>query len=133
MQHKITPTPLSETTGGDTIQENVEEKSIMRERRIGLAVFVKNIKSARNLRKFGNVHFISRRLNYVTMYVSADTIDQTIDRISRLDFVTRVERSHRHEISTTYNNAKPDKAKEFDYKMEEHHLLSIIKGEQPVE
>lgn len=105
----------------------------MRERRIGLSVFVKNIKSARNLRKFGNVHFVSRRLNYVTMYVAADTIEQTIDRISRLDFVTRVERSHRHEIPTTYDNAKPDKAKEFDYKMEENQIISIVKGEIPVE
>jgi uncharacterized protein YlbG (UPF0298 family) len=105
----------------------------MREHRLGLAVFVKNIKSARNLRKFGNVHFISRRLNYITMYVPADTIEHTIERISRLDFVTRVERSHRHEIPTVYDNAKPDKAKEIDYKMEEQQIISIIKGEVPTE
>jgi uncharacterized protein YlbG (UPF0298 family) len=105
----------------------------MREKRLGLAVYVKNVKSARNLRKFGNVHYVSRRLNYVSMYVPEDTLEQTIERISRLDFVTRVERSHRHEIPIYYDNAKPDKAKEFDYKMEETQLLSVVKGEQKLD
>ncbi|GEN35001.1 MULTISPECIES: YlbG family protein [Aneurinibacillus] len=100
----------------------------MREHRVGLAVYVKNTKAARNLRKFGNIHYISRRLNYVAMYTAADTLDETIERISRLDFVTRVEKSHRHEIPVHYDNARPDKAKEFDYKMEESQILSIIRG-----
>jgi uncharacterized protein YlbG (UPF0298 family) len=102
----------------------------MRERRVGLAVYVKNVKAARNLRKFGNIHYISRKLNYVSMYTAIDTLEETIERISRLDFVTRVERSHRHEIPVHYDNAKPDKAKEFDYKMEESQILSITRGEQ---
>jgi uncharacterized protein YlbG (UPF0298 family) len=102
----------------------------MRERRVGLAVYVKNVKAARNLRKFGNIHYISRKLNYVSMYTAIDTLEETIERISRLDFVTRVERSHRHEIPIHYDNAKPDKAKEFDYKMEESQILSITRGEQ---
>lgn len=101
----------------------------MRERRVGLAVYVKNAKAARNLRKFGNIHYISRRLNYVSMYTEADMLEDTIERISKLDFVTRVEKSHRHEIPVHYDNAKPDKAKEFDYKMEESQILSITRGE----
>lgn len=94
----------------------------MRERRLGLAVWVKNIRAARNLRRFGNVHYVSRRLNYVSMYVSAEQIEQLIERIQKLDFVVRVERSHRHEIPTEYQNSKPDKAKEYDYKMEEKRI-----------
>lgn len=105
----------------------------MRERRIGLAVYVKNLKPARNLRKFGNVHYVSRRLNYVTLYTSAENIESTIERITRLDFVTRVERSHRHEIPTVYSNAKPDKAKELDYKFEQDQVLSLVRGEQPID
>ncbi|ERI10522.1 YlbG family protein [Aneurinibacillus aneurinilyticus] len=101
----------------------------MRERRVGLAVYVKNAKAARNLRKFGNIHYISRRMNYVSMYTAADMLEDTIERISKLDFVTRVEKSHRHEIPVHYDNAKPDKAKEFDYKMEESQILSITRGE----
>lgn len=89
----------------------------MKEKRLGLAVWVKNTRAAKNLRRFGNVHYVSRRLQYVSMYVDADNIDQTIERIRQLHFVIKVERSFRHLIPKEYDNAKPDKAKEYDYKI----------------
>ncbi|MEW9672812.1 YlbG family protein [Ammoniphilus sp. 3BR4] len=97
----------------------------MRERRVGLAVWVKSNKAARNLRRYGNIHYVSRRLNYVSMYVKADEVDSIIERIQRLDFVVRLERSHRHEIPTEYKNSKPDKAKEYDYKQEEKRIAML--------
>ncbi|WP_019122781.1 YlbG family protein [Brevibacillus massiliensis] len=97
----------------------------MRERRLGLAVWVKHPRAAKNLRKFGTIHYISKRLNYVAMYVDANSLDETIRTMERLHFVTRVERSHRHEIPTVYNNAKPDRAKEFDYELEKTQLMAL--------
>ncbi|MBO8163180.1 MAG: YlbG family protein [Brevibacillus sp.] len=100
----------------------------MRDRRLGLAVWVKNVRAAKNLRKFGTIHYISKRLNYVSMYVDAERIDETIRMIERLHFVTKVERSHRHEIPTEYNNARPDKAKEFDYRLEKSQLMALTES-----
>ncbi|WP_126427614.1 YlbG family protein [Brevibacillus marinus] len=100
----------------------------MRERRLGLAVWVKNVRAAKNLRKFGTIHYISKRLNYVAMYVDADKIDETIRVMERLNFVTKVERSRRHEIPTVYNNARPDKAKEFDYRLEKSQLMALTES-----
>ncbi len=100
----------------------------MRERRLGLAVWVKNPRVAKHLRKFGTIHYISKRLNYVSMYVDADQIDETIRVMQKLHFVTKVERSHRHEIPTEYNNAKPDKAKEFDYRLEKTQLIALTES-----
>ena len=97
----------------------------MRERRLGVAVWVKNTRAAKNLRKFGTIHYISKRLQYVSMYVGADQIDETIRIMEKLNFVTKVERSHRHEIPIEYNNARPDKAKEYDYKQEKHQVMSL--------
>ncbi len=97
----------------------------MREKRLGVAVWVKNTRAAKNLRKFGTIHYISKRLNYVTMYVDANEIDEAIRIMEKLHFVTKVERSHRHEIPVEYNNAKPDKAKEYDYKQEKHQVMSL--------
>lgn len=97
----------------------------MRERRLGVAVWVKNTRAAKNLRKFGTIHYISKRLNYVSMYVDANQIDETIRTMEKLHFVTKIERSHRHEIPVEYNNAKPDKAKEYDYKQEKHQLMVL--------
>ncbi|MFY0543304.1 YlbG family protein [Brevibacillus sp. H7] len=100
----------------------------MREKRLGVAVWVKNTRAAKNLRKFGTIHYISKRLNYVSMYVDANEIDEAIRIMEKLHFVTRVERSHRHEIPVVYNNAKPDKAKEYDYKQEKHQVLSLAEA-----
>jgi len=97
----------------------------MRERRLGVAVWVKNTRAAKNLRKFGTIHYISKRLNYVSMYVDANQLDETIRIMEKLHFVTKIERSHRHEIPVEYNNARPDKAKEYDYKQEKNQVMAL--------
>ncbi|MFS0554129.1 YlbG family protein [Brevibacillus sp. 179-C9.3 HS] len=97
----------------------------MRERRLGVAVWVKNTRAAKNLRKFGTIHYISKRLNYVSMYVDANLLDETIRIMEKLHFVTKIERSHRHEIPVEYNNARPDKAKEYDYKQEKNQVMAL--------
>jgi len=97
----------------------------LREKRLGLAVWIKHSRMAKNLRKFGTIHYISKRLNYVSMYVDASQIDAIIQTMERLPFVIRVERSHRHEIPTEYNNARPDKAKEYDYRQEKNQLIAL--------
>lgn len=101
----------------------------IREKRLGVAVWVKNIRVAKNLRKFGTIHYISKRLNYVSMYVDAKEIDEAIRTMEKLHFVTRVERSHRHEIPVVYNNARPDKAKEYDYRQEKNQVLGLVDQE----
>lgn len=100
----------------------------MRDKRLGLAVWIKNPRVAKNLRRFGSIHFVSKRLNYVSMYVEASEIEETIKMLEKLHFVTKVERSHRHEIPTEYNNSKPDKAKEFDYQLEKTQLMALTES-----
>lgn len=102
--------------------------SNMRDKRFGVAVWVRNIRVAKNLRKFGTIHYISKRLNYVAMYVDANEIDEAIRTMEKLHFVTRVERSHRHEIPIVYNNARPDKAKEYDYRQEKSKVIALAEG-----
>ncbi|QOT00795.1 YlbG family protein [Brevibacterium sp. JNUCC-42] len=100
----------------------------MRLKRLGVAIWIKNPRVAKNLRKFGTIHYVSKRLNYVSMYVDADEIEQVIPQLERLHFVLKVERSHRHEIPTEYNNSKPDKAKEFDYQLEKNQLMALAES-----
>ncbi len=100
----------------------------MRDRRIGLAVWIKHPRMAKNLRKYGTIHFVSKRLNYVSMYVDANEIEETIRSLEKMHFVLKVERSHRHEIPTEYSNSKPDKAKEFDYQLEKTQLMALTES-----
>jgi uncharacterized protein YlbG (UPF0298 family) len=73
--------------------------------RLGLAVWVNDLKAARSLGRLGNIHYISKRLKYVYMYVDGRTADQVIRRIERLPFVQRVDRSPRMHISFDFGKS----------------------------
>lgn len=84
--------------------------------RQGLIVYVHQLKHAKSLRKYGHVHYISRKLKYVVLYCNRDEIDYMMNKIQRLPFVKDVAPSYRPFLKTEFENAKPDKAKEYDYK-----------------
>lgn len=87
------------------------------EERQGMAVWLNSLKYTRQLRKYGNIHYISKKMKYVILYCSVNKIEETKDRLSSLHYVKEVQLSERPFIKTEYQNAKPDKAKEYDYKM----------------
>ncbi|GGK15428.1 UPF0298 protein YlbG [Caldalkalibacillus thermarum] len=83
-------------------------------RKVGLAVWLNQLKMARHLRKFGNVHYVSRRMRYAILYVDKDKVQDIISRLNRLNYVKKVEPSHWHELRTEFQS-KPDKVKEYPY------------------
>lgn len=85
--------------------------------RQGLIVYVHQLKHAKSLRKYGHVHYISRKLKYVVLYCHQDEIEAMQTKIQRLPFVKSVVESYRPYVKTEFENAKPDKAKEYDYKI----------------
>ncbi|OYD08912.1 YlbG family protein [Paludifilum halophilum] len=72
--------------------------------RLGLAVWVKDLKAARSLGRMGNIHYVSKRLKYVFLYIDGRKADRMIPRIERMPFVTRVERSLRRELATEFHS-----------------------------
>jgi uncharacterized protein YlbG (UPF0298 family) len=79
--------------------------------RSGIIVWVSDTKAARNLERFGSVHYISKKMQYVAMYVHASKLDETVRNIQKLPYVKKVEPSYRNEIKTEYSNDGPDKNK----------------------
>lgn len=90
----------------------------METNRIGLAVWVNSAKMARHLRKYGNVHYISKRLRYVIMYVDESEVEHTLSKLKKQAYVTEVMLSCKHQLRTEFQNAQPDRAKDYDYRME---------------
>lgn len=88
----------------------------MKERQ-GLIVYVNQLKHAKSLRKYGHVHFISRKMKYVVLYCDRSEIEVAKNKIQRLPFVKDVVESYLPFLKTEFENAKPDKAKEYDYKV----------------
>ncbi|CDN43668.1 MULTISPECIES: YlbG family protein [Paenibacillus] len=81
------------------------------EQRKGYIVWVSDAKSARSLEKYGNVHYISRRLHYAVIYIDSGREEETLRNIHRLPYVKKTERSLRNEIKTEYTKENPDKTR----------------------
>ncbi|GAB6990519.1 YlbG family protein [Paenibacillus pini] len=77
--------------------------------RTGYIIWVSDLKAAKNLEKYGTVHYISKRMHYVVMYVNADRAEEVARNIRRLSYVRKIERSFRTEIKTEYSSDVPDK------------------------
>ncbi|MFC4354348.1 YlbG family protein [Chryseomicrobium palamuruense] len=85
--------------------------------RQGLIVFVNHLKHAKTLRKYGHVYFISKKLKYAVLYVNQEDVEAVTVKLLKLPFVKKLIPSERPFIKTEYENSKPDKAKEYDYKI----------------
>lgn len=83
--------------------------------RAGLIVWVTDVKQAKGLEKYGTVHYISKKMRYVVMYVHAERYDETAKNLSKLPYVKQVERSMRNEIKTEYSTNIPDKTRFYTY------------------
>lgn len=85
--------------------------------RQGIIVWLYSLKQAKMLRRFGNVHYVSKRLKYVVLYCDLEETKDLIEKINSYSFVKRVEPSYKPFLKMEFENSKPDKAKEYDYKM----------------
>lgn len=88
----------------------------MFERRQGLIVWLYSLKHVKNLRKFGNIHYVSKKMKYIVLYCEMDRMEQLMEKISSFSFVKRVEPSYKPFLKLEFES-KVDKAKEYDYKM----------------
>ncbi|KAA9025990.1 YlbG family protein [Niallia endozanthoxylica] len=89
----------------------------MLSQRQGLIVWLHSLKQAKMLRRFGNVHYVSKRLKYAVLYCNSDEIEELMAKLKSYSFVKKVEPSQKPFIKIEFENSKPDKAKEYDYKM----------------
>lgn len=85
-------------------------------KRQGMVVWLHSLKQSKALRKFGNVHYISRKMKYAVIYCDMNDLERHIAKLSSLPFVKRVEPSYKPFIKLEYES-KLDKAKEYDYKV----------------
>jgi len=85
--------------------------------RQGIIVWLYSLKQAKTLRRFGNVHYVSKRLKYMVIYTNQEDVEQLMAKISAYSYVKKVELSYKPYLKMEFENSKPDKAKEYDYKM----------------
>ena len=81
---------------------NDEKNEFQLTKRRGLIVWVYSLKQLKNLNKFGLLHYVSRKMKYVVLYLNEDTFEQTAERINKLHFVRKVERSYRPDVEMNF-------------------------------
>lgn len=86
-------------------------------KRQGIIVWVQSLKHAKFLRKYGNIHYVSKKLKYVVIYNDMDNIESITDKLNALPYVKKVEPSYKPFLKMEFENKRPDRAKEYDYKV----------------
>ncbi len=69
------------------------------------------------LRRFGNVHYVSKKLKYAVLYCNQEEVETLLKKLQSYSFVKKAEPSFKPFLKLEYENSAPDKAKEYDYKM----------------
>jgi uncharacterized protein YlbG (UPF0298 family) len=85
-------------------------------KRQGIIVWLHSLKQSKHLRKFGNIHYISKRLKYVVLYCNMEEVDVIMKKIAALPFVKQVQPSYRPFLKMEFES-KGDKEKEQHYKL----------------
>jgi len=79
--------------------------------RTGYIIWVSDLKAARSLERFGTVHYMSRKMHYVVLYMNADKVEEAVRQMGKLPYVRNIERSYRNEIKTEYSKDTEDKTR----------------------
>lgn len=71
--------------------------------RTGLVVWLYTTKYVNKLKRYGLIHYVSKNMNYVIMYVNRDERETVSKTISKQHFVRKVENSYQCEIPKTFD------------------------------
>ena len=81
------------------MQEETKETFEIQKRR-GLIVWVYSLRQLKNLRRFGFVHYVSRKMKYVVMYLNEEDYEMKKNKIEQFHFVPDVEMNFAEKIGT---------------------------------
>lgn len=62
--------------------------------RQSLIVYVNSLRSVRQLRRYGRVEYVSKRMRYVILYMDQTDIEVTYHKVKELKFVKKVDYSY---------------------------------------
>jgi uncharacterized protein YlbG (UPF0298 family) len=83
--------------------------------RAGLIVWLHHTRHAKALKKYGNVHYVSKKMRYAILYCDADKRDAVMERLAKQRFTKRVDLSHLKELDNRYQKKhKTERRREED-------------------
>lgn len=79
----------------------------MKKRR-ALYVFMRGLKQVEQLKKFGDIAYISNKMNYVALYVNEEEVDDLVAKLKKYRFVKTVKPSARPDIDPDLGDVHDD-------------------------
>ncbi|EJE99074.1 YlbG family protein [Liquorilactobacillus mali] len=58
--------------------------------RQGVIVYLYHLKNSRQLRRFGTIHYVSRKMKYVVLYTDRIKVSETVEKLSGMRYVKKV-------------------------------------------
>lgn len=90
---------------------------MIRTERQALIVWFQHMKNIKQLKRYGHLISVSRKLRYAVIYVDQTDVEEKVVKLERLPFVSKVDVSYKPFIRTTYESKNAKKTKEYEYEM----------------
>lgn len=81
----------------------VKNDALTIQKRRGLIVWVYSLRQLKNLKRFGFVHYVSRKMKYVVLYLNEEDFEEKKNKIESFHFVRQVEPSFRPDIEMNFS------------------------------
>lgn len=105
------------------MDDNQEKFQIQKRR--GLIIWVYSLKQLKQLKRLGVIHYVSRKMKYIVMYVNEEDVEKTVERIENFHFVRKVELSFRPDVEMNFADRIGTKAA---YQVKEDEELETGEG-----
>lgn len=93
--------------------------------RQGVIVYLYRARNSNQLRNFGQIKYVSRKMKYAVIYMDRDKVDENINKLQRLKFVKFVEKSERPFLKVDYASDNEDR--HFEMTEEDRERLKKFK------
>ena len=74
-------------------------------KRQGVFVYLYHLKQSKQLRKYGSIQYVSRKMKYVLLYLDRIQVEETESKLKQLRYFKEVIVSKRPELPTNFDNS----------------------------
>ncbi|OJG76810.1 hypothetical protein RV10_GL003226 [Enterococcus pallens] len=88
-------------------------------------MWVYSLKQLKTLKRYGLIHYVSRKMKYVVLYVNEEVLEESEEKLQALHFVRQVERSYRPDVEMNFADRIGTKAA---YQVKEEEELDVVEA-----
>lgn len=78
------------------------------DKKIGLAIWLTTNRHINKLKRFGEIHYVSKKMDYIILYVKEQEKEDIKDKISSFHFIKKIQESQWTEMKTEFKDVMVD-------------------------